>query len=217
MKPSSVAVLVFPVLIASSVASAEEETRGPSTSMASERAPSDGATSDEATDISSAEARLAAALSRKVERSNAMRETSSTELPVAGSQQRAAAFRWSAGAGGFAVLLLLAAMWFKKTREARLVASTGVGLTIQESVWVGKGQRLIVVNAGGQRYLLGATTAGLETLAELGPAPDEQRASSPEEEPELPATFKEFVSQAMNADGSPRRKRREILDGLRAL
>jgi hypothetical protein len=38
-----------------------------------------------------------------------------------------------------------------------------------------------------------------------------------EEEPELPATFKEFVSQAMNADDSPRKKRREILDGLRAL
>jgi flagellar biogenesis protein FliO len=211
MKSSNIVQFVLSLTLVSSVGNAADDT--------SNAAPSEAvapATGDASTGISAAEARLAAALSRKVERSNALREAPSPGGAAVGAEQRAAVLEWTVGAGGFALLLMLGAIWVKKTREARLMSGTGVGLSIQESVWVGKGQRLLVVSAGGQRYLLGATGGGLETLAELGPAPDEKSAAS-DEEPEMPATFKEFVSQAMNTDGSPRRRRREILDGLRAL
>jgi len=164
----------------------------------------------------SAEARLAAALERKVALSNDLRAQ-----PVSGAvpdDGGAALWRWLAGAGGFALVLLGGALWVKKSREAQMLAGGGIGLSIQESVWVGKGQRLIVVNAGGQRYLIGATSGRLETLAELSPA---QTAAVEEREdeggPAMPATFKDLVSQAMTTDGTPRRKRREILDGLRVL
>lgn len=172
----------------------------------------------------SAEARLAAALERKVARSNELR-TQAEPLVAAAAidvEPDSAAWRWAGGAGGFALLLMLGAFWLKRTREARLLSSEGVGLTIQESIWVGKGQRLMVVNAAGQRYLLGATSAGLETLAELGPLnePTTARSEASDDDvdaPAGPATFKDLVQQAMSNPANPRTKRKQIIDGLRAL
>jgi len=130
-------------------------------------------------------------------------------------------WRWAIGAGGFALCLLVGAIVVKRTRESRLLAGGGVGLSIQESIWVGKGQRLMVVNAAGQRYLLGATGGGLETLAELGPV--EGSSSVDDDEDDLdaaakPATFKDLVQSAMTGEPSaPRNRRKEIIDGLRVL
>lgn len=168
----------------------------------------------------SADERLAQALERKIEKSNELRSIGATPT-VAASDVSGPAWKWGVGAGGFALILVVAAIWTKRQRESRMLAGDGAGLTIQESVWVGRGQRLLVVNAAGQRYLLGATGGGLETLAELGPAQAPTPAGSDlEPEPSVPSTpasFRDLVGEALASDSAPRRRRKEILEGLRAL
>jgi len=168
----------------------------------------------------SAEQRLAAALEKKIERSNDLRSagiSGASESMGDNAWSSRAVWRWSLGTGACALILIISAVWTKRVREQKSISTTDVGLSVQESIWVGRGQRLMVIKAGGNQYLLGATGSGLETLADLGPAersePDEELQPHPADS----TTFKEFVNRAMVNDASPRKRRKEILDGLRAL
>ncbi|NJK89488.1 MAG: flagellar biosynthetic protein FliO [Myxococcales bacterium] len=117
----------------------------------------------------------------------------------------------------FGVMGLAAAWFLKRSRKLDWLSSGGQDLSIQDSLWVGKGQRLLVVNVAGRRYLLGSTTNGLDTLAELDEAPPTGPSVS---EPAVrEPSFRDLVGRAMieKNDNEQRSQRRHVLDGLRSL
>ena len=106
-----------------------------------------------------AEAELLAALDQKVNRTNAIRQT-----PEAADETVAPSPTELYKLGGGALLIALVAIGASivlKKRQSGLSAAHGDDLAVRDSVWIGKGQRLLLVGVGGQSVLVGATPQGL--------------------------------------------------------
>lgn len=74
---------------------------------------------------------------------------------------------------GFAVvigaLLVGGAVVVKRLRSKGIFEAAAKELAVEESLWVGRGQRLLLVSIGTERVLLGLSGSGFEGLAVLGP------------------------------------------------
>lgn len=75
---------------------------------------------------------------------------------------------------GVAGLMVGGALLLKRLKSKGMFDAANHELRLEESLWVGRGQRLLLVSVGERRVLLGVTGAGFEGLAvldqEVGPA-----------------------------------------------
>ena len=56
-----------------------------------------------------------------------------------------------------AAVVFMAALYIKRTREDRLQADTGSSLAVRDSVWIGRGQRIILLALGDHKVLVGVS------------------------------------------------------------
>lgn len=68
---------------------------------------------------------------------------------------------------GLAALFVGGAFVMKRLKSKGMFDAANNELRLEESLWVGKGQRLLLVSVGERRVLLGVTGAGFEGLAVL--------------------------------------------------
>jgi flagellar biogenesis protein FliO len=98
----------------------------------------------------------------------------------------------------FAVVLALvlfgAAFFLKRIRSNQVEGKGGPSLTVLESLWIGKGQRLLLVRVGGQIVLLAATNSGVNSLAVL---PNEPQISAPTPGVAIEHGFQSLVQDEM--------------------
>ncbi len=127
---------------------------------------------------------------------------------------------------GVAGLMVAGAFVMKRLKSKGMFDAANNELRLEESLWVGRGQRLLLVSVGERRVLLGVTGAGFEGLAvldqEVGPAGgllSEARESGPLSVPPTPAPRREpdarrTFAQVLNDDvafkPSPSDRRRII-------
>ena len=163
----------------------------------------------------SAEARLAAALASKVEQANAIAAEKPAEPAVF---DRSSYYQFGAISLVLAGLAFVAAFVIRRGRRQGWLEGDSQELAVQESVWIGKGQRLLLVAVGGQNVLVGATPQGLFSLgAFAGPKiepPPPAGQSVEEEDPD--EVFASMVKNEL-VKSNGRRDRRRAYDELRAL
>ncbi|MEM1026232.1 MAG: flagellar biosynthetic protein FliO [Myxococcota bacterium] len=166
----------------------------------------------------SAEARLAAALASKVEQANELNAQKSPEPKV---MDRSSYYQFGAISLLLACLAFVAAYLIRKGRRQGWLEGDSQDLAVQESVWIGKGQRLLLVAVGGQNVLVGATPQGLYGLgafAGSGPrieAPPAEGEQIEQEDPD--EVFASMVKNELSRSAGARRDRRRAYDELRAL
>ena len=129
-----------------------------------------------------------------------------TKKPAA-SEEINAAIRLAGFATVLALVLFGAAFFLKRIRTTQVDAKAGAGLTVLESMWIGKGQRILLVQVGSQQILLSATSAGVTTLAVFpngARAPEartlEPRAAEATSLPSAPSPLPEPSFQSMIQD-----------------
>lgn len=93
--------------------------------------------------------------------------------------------------GGVMALLIFGAAWGVKRHRAKPgEAGESKALELVESLWVGRGQRVLLVSVGGQRVLVGSSGGAIQSFAVLDPpAPlgaPAARAEAPRPEPQGP-------------------------------
>ncbi len=81
---------------------------------------------------------------------------------------------------GLAGLFVGGAFLMKRLKSKGMFDAANNELRLEESLWVGKGQRLLLVSVGERRVLLGVTGAGFEGLAVLDQEVEPARARSSE-------------------------------------
>jgi len=163
----------------------------------------------------SAEARLAAALASKVEQANALAAEKPAEPKVF---DRSSYYQFGAISLVLAGLAFVAAFVIRRGRRQGWLEGDSQDLAVQESVWIGKGQRLLLVAVGGQNVLVGATPQGLFSLGaftsrgpKIEPPPPAGKSVEEEDPDEI------FASMVKNELTKGRRDRRRAYDELRAL
>lgn len=157
------------------------------------------------------EAELLAALDSKIGRANALRTNPQAGTSATGNAM--SLFRMAGIAGALAMVAFAAAYVVKRRKEAELVEDGGPELSIKESVWVGRGQRLLLVSVQGQPVLVGATAQGMFGLGTLAPT----SAAGPSESNEAKDDpFSKYVDDALG-DRSQRQAKRRMLSRLNSL
>ena len=124
------------------------------------------------------------------------------QTPNENPDEISAAIRMAGFAVVLAIFLFGAAFLLKKFRRTKVEAQGGPSLSVIESLWIGKGQRILLVNVDHQQVLLAATNTGISSLAvfpnesrsaPVGPTQIQQTAQSFE------SVIKEELSQPIEA------------------
>lgn len=116
-----------------------------------------------------------------------------------------------------------ATWWLRKRQRIQAQDPTSTNLAVSDALWVGKGQRLVLVDVAGRRVLLGITGAGMQSLAVLDPgigATPERVAPAKFKATPMPdgeEWFSEMVKDEMIRDRPTRDDRRRILSQLNSL
>lgn len=63
-----------------------------------------------------------------------------------------------------ALAIFCVALFLKRRREGRLADTLASNLTVKESVWVGRGQRILLVSFEGHKVLVGVSNGALHNL-----------------------------------------------------
>jgi flagellar biogenesis protein FliO len=163
-----------------------------------------------------AEQQLLAALDQKVARTNSLREKEKTVEPA--TLDRSGLLRLAGLAVVVAVMAFAAALLVKKGREHQWLGTQGDDLAVKESVWIGKGQRLLLVGVQGQSILVGATPQGLYGLGSFERSTPAVEAPLPVDAADRDAEFNAMLKEELTrgARGS-REDRRRILHRLHTL
>ena len=128
------------------------------------------------------------------------------------------------------VALFACASWVKRGRERRLGADLGANLIVKESIWIGKGQRILVLAFEHHRVLVGVSGGVIHNLGVFGEKaelpglknPIERAAARKIDESEQSTLFSDFVrgelAEALSATGSEgQQRRRKMISELNAI
>ncbi|MGF1510198.1 MAG: flagellar biosynthetic protein FliO [Myxococcota bacterium] len=161
-----------------------------------------------------AEQELLAALDRKIAKTNELRNEPNEEAP----SPLGGLVKTSGLVLVMAVLAIGGSLLVKRGRERRWLQGEGSELSVKESVWVGRGQRLLLVSVGGRSVLLGATSQGFHNLGSFVPE-DRTEMSPPVEAPDGgEAEFKNLLKAEMTkGPRETREQRRQIISRLQSL
>lgn len=141
-----------------------------------------------------------------------------------------AATRIAGGALLVAGVIFLVAMLIKRSRESRMGEDLGSNLVVRDSVWVGRGQKILLVTFEGHRVLVGVTNGALHGLGVFGedgaPAltsnPIERDAALRSAETKKTSEFADFVKGELATNITSTRggtvdRRRKMLSELNSL
>lgn len=170
-------------------------------------------------------ASLSALLEKKLakEAKPKVEQKASSDAISSPSQATGAAMRMAVGAFSLAAGLFAFAMAVKRGRERRLSESFGAGLTVKESVWIGRGQKILLVTFDTHKVLVGVSGGALHSLGvfdegtkiEMPQSPIERAAALREAEAKSSTKsndFSDFVKGELadsihhNASRDPRQK-----------
>ena len=136
---------------------------------------------------------------------------------------------WALGVAGF---IFVAALAIRSYRGQPMLGEVSKALEVEDSIWVGRGQRILLIRARGQELLVGATGGTLTSLAVLSPnTPEPASAEARAEESAPPGTrdrdsnkanakrFASLVQEELTnaAAGAPIRNKKQILQRLNSL
>lgn len=185
-----------------------------------------GATDDAKALVQALEAKYARV---EAQRKGAAATTKTATTEVSAAQPLTAGLEMLALALVIGGALGAAAWWVKKKQEKLATDPGSRNLAVADALWLGKGQRLVLVEAGGQKVLIGVSSAGMQSLAILDGG---ARISTPTTTVEAPAPatrikttvvpeseewFSEMVRDEMTRDRPTRDDRRRILSKLNSL
>ncbi len=188
-----------------------------------------------AQEVPSSEAELAAALNQKIDKANRVRAEKDTTAPADKVSAKAtatesegpldAAQRIAMIGGALGLIILGIAMVIKKAREGRIGEGLASDLTVKESVWIGKGQRILLIGVGDRRVLVGATNSALHSLGVFDSDGQFSSIGDLEEEPELKQAreqksgeFANYIKGELASTLRPSRdERRRMLSQLNSL
>lgn len=111
------------------------------------------------------------------------------------------ATRMAGGALLVAGIIFIVAMLIKRSRESRMGEDLGSNLVVKDSVWIGRGQRILLVTFEGHKVLVGVTNGALHGLGVFGEDgapgfdanPIERDAAMRTAEPRKTSEFADFV------------------------
>lgn len=78
------------------------------------------------------------------------------------------AARMALGGLGLAAAIFVAALFAKRARERRMGEVLGSNLAVKESVWVGRGQKILLVTFENHKVLVGVSGGALHNLGVFG-------------------------------------------------
>lgn len=178
-----------------------------------------------------------AELLRRLEDVERARRADSREANAIGLALREAGTRPSASSGSSLVLWALgvaaaifgSALVIRRYRPGPLLDEDGRGLEVSEAIWVGRGQRVMLLRVRGREVLVGASGGQLSGLAVLPPdePTDSAQVTSPQlveprnsssgtqERDRFATMVKEELSQT--SAGAPLRAKQQILRRLNSL
>ncbi|MEQ9497220.1 MAG: flagellar biosynthetic protein FliO [Deltaproteobacteria bacterium] len=110
---------------------------------------------------------------------------------------------------GIAALFVGGAFVMKRLKSKGMFDAANNELRLEESLWVGKGQRLLLVSVGERRVLLGVTGAGFEGLAVLDQEVEPARGLSSDHPALSVVQAKPRIEEP--AEERPKRKFAEVL------
>lgn len=101
-----------------------------------------------------------------------------------------------------AALIFVAALWVRRVRERRIGEALGSHLAVKESVWIGRGQRVLLLTFENHKVLVGVSGGAIHNLGVFGegegpvapPSPIERAAAKRgSEEKNKTSEFSDFV------------------------
>ncbi|MEO1232194.1 MAG: flagellar biosynthetic protein FliO [Myxococcota bacterium] len=140
------------------------------------------------------------------------------------------ATRMAGGALLVAGIIFIVAMLIKRSRESRMGEDLGSNLVVKDSVWIGRGQRILLVTFEGHKVLVGVTNGALHGLGVFGedgtPSldsnPIERDAAMRTAETRKTSEFADFVKGELATNLAANRgtgvdRRRKMLNELNSL
>lgn len=131
---------------------------------------------------------------------------------------------------GLAGATYLAAVWLRRSRERRIDAALGSNLMVKETVWVGRGQRILLVTFEKHKVLVGVSGGTLHSLGIFGEegapvapvSPIEREAALRDAEEQSTSEFADFVKGELagtlaTSFGTARDGRHKMLSDLNSL
>lgn len=129
------------------------------------------------------------------------------------------------------LVIFAVALWVKRGRDGRVADGLGSNLAVKDSVWIGRGQRIILLTFENHKVLVGVSGGTIHSLGTFGEEGEAIPPNSPiereaarldidkvEKDSDFDSDFAEFVKGELAASlGNGRDRRRKMIKELNSL